>query len=169
VVASRPMPEAERAAGSGRLATPASPAPRLRLAYVIGRLDRALRRHLDEAIRPHGLTTPQYTTLSVLRARDGLSNAQLARRSLMTPQSMSEVITALVEKGFVRREASPAHGRIMHTRLTRAGAAALAACDEAVDEIEAEMLHELSPAEAERLLSALASCVRMLGAGLSDI
>ena len=162
------MAKAEQAAGAAGRGAPA-PAARLRLGYVIGRLDRVLRRHLDEAIRPHGLTTPQYTTLSVLRARDGLSNAQLARRSLMTPQSMSEVITALVEKGFVRREANPAHRRIMHTRLTREGTAVLAACDEAVDSIELQMLRELSPEEADRLLASLASCVRMLGAGLSDI
>ena len=37
-----------------------------------------------------------YTALSVLRAQDGLSNAQLARRSLVTPQSMSEVLALLV-------------------------------------------------------------------------
>ena len=160
------MAEAEPEAG---VRHPAAPAARVRLAYVIGRLDRALRRHLDDAIRPYGLTTPQYTTLSVLRARDGLSNAQLARRSLMTPQSMSEVIAALVGKGYVRREANPAHRRIMHTRLTPEGTAALASCDEALDRIELEMLRELSPQDAEWLLTALTSCVRMLGAGLTEL
>ena len=53
-----------------------------RLSYVIGRLDRVLRRRLGAALEPAGLTLPAYTALSVLRDRDGLSNAQLARRSL---------------------------------------------------------------------------------------
>jgi len=139
-----------------------------RLAYVIGRLDRALRRQLDDAVRPHGLTTPQYTALSVLRARGGLSNAQLARRSFMTPQSMSEVVAALLAKGLVRRDAHPTHGRILLTELTPAGATALEACDEAVDRIEAQMVGELNASERERLLDSLRSCVRMLAAGFAD-
>jgi len=58
-----------------------------RLSYAIARLDRVLRRRLTAAVEPTGLTLPAYTALSVLRAQDGLSNAQLARRSLVTPQS----------------------------------------------------------------------------------
>ena len=50
-------------------------------------------------MKPYGLTTLQYTTLSVLGRRGELSNAQLARRAYMTPQSMSEVIDALEKKG----------------------------------------------------------------------
>jgi DNA-binding MarR family transcriptional regulator len=119
-------------------------------------------------LRPFGLTVPQYTALSVLRARGGLSNAQLARRSFITPQSMSEVVTALVQKGLVRREAHPTHGRILRTELTAAGSAVLARCDEAVDGVEEQMLRELSTRERERLLAHLKSCVRMLGAGFAD-
>jgi DNA-binding MarR family transcriptional regulator len=131
----------------------------------VGRLHRVLRRRLDEDVRPHGLTTPEYTALSVLRARSGLSNAQLARRSLMTPQAMSEVVAALARKGFVRREADPAHRRILRTELTPEGSAALAACDESVDAIEEQMLRELPARDRERLLADLQRCVRMLGDG----
>ncbi|HZT54359.1 MAG TPA: MarR family transcriptional regulator, partial [Gaiellaceae bacterium] len=121
-----------------------------------------------EALRQHGLTTPQYTALSVLRARSGLSNAQLARRALITPQSMSEVVAALEAKGLVRRRSDPDHGRILRTELTERGAASLAAADGTVDEIEAQMLAELAPPERERLLAWLASCARMLGAGIES-
>ena len=139
-----------------------------RLSYVIGRLDRVLRKRLNTALRPYGLTVPEYTALSVLRARDGLSNAQLARRSLITPQSMSEVLVGLVERGLVRRRADPAHGRAIRTELTKVGRAVLATCDKAVDEIEREMLADMAPGDREQLLASLTSCVRTLGAGLSD-
>ena len=67
-----------------------------RISYVVARLERAVRADVNERVRPHGLTTLQYTTLSVLGARgQPLSNAQLARRAYMTPQSMIEVIDAL--------------------------------------------------------------------------
>ena len=39
------------------------------------------------------LTLPQYTALSILRRSTGLSNAQLARRTYVTPQAMIEVTT----------------------------------------------------------------------------
>ena len=67
-----------------------------RLSYVIGRVERVLRRRITAAVEPSGLTLPAYTALSVLRVQDGLSNAQLARHSFVTPQSMSEVLTLLV-------------------------------------------------------------------------
>src|SRR5437867_2568522 len=89
-----------------------SSVPRARLRYVTGRLDRVLRRRLSAAVEPVGLTLPAYVALSVLRAQNGLSNAQLARRSLVTPQSMSEALTQLVDRGYVRRRADPGHGRI---------------------------------------------------------
>jgi DNA-binding MarR family transcriptional regulator len=149
--------------------TPPVAPPQPRLSYLIGRLERALRRQLDEGVRPHGLTTQQYTALSVLRARSGLSNAQLARRSLMTPQSMSEVIGTLGSKGFVRREADPTHGRIIRTELTPTGAAALAACDKVVDQIEEQVLRELTARDRERLLGHLRRCVHAAGAGLADL
>jgi DNA-binding MarR family transcriptional regulator len=145
---------------------PARPAPRI--SYVIGRLDRALRRQLDESVGAHGLTALQYTTLSVLRARSGLSNAQLARRSFMTPQSMSEVLARLEQKGLIRRGADPDHGRILRVELTPAGHELLAACDRAVDGIEEAMLEQLTPDERETFAAWLTGCVRMLGAGLLD-
>ena len=136
--------------------------PEPRLSYVIGRLDRILRRRLSAAIETSGLTLPAYTALSVLRAQDGLSNAQLARRSLVTPQSMSEVLTLLVDLGYVRRLAKPGHGRIIRTELTVAGSAALDRCDLAVDAVEQEMLAELDADEAARLRDVLISCGRAL-------
>jgi DNA-binding MarR family transcriptional regulator len=133
-----------------------------RVSYVIGRLDRVLRRRLTTAVEPAGLTLPAYTALSVLRAQDGLSNAQLARRSLVTPQSMSEALALLVERSYVRRRADPGHGRVIRTEITAAGRRALERCDRAVDRVEREMLGGLAPSEADRLREALTRCRRAL-------
>ena len=73
-----------------------------RISYVIARLERAVRAQINERLGPQGLTTLQYTTLSVLGSRgQPLSNAQLARRAYMTPQAMIEVLNALEEKGLI--------------------------------------------------------------------
>lgn len=133
-----------------------------RFSYVIGRLERVLRRRLTAAVEPTGLTLPAYTALSVLRAQDGLSNAQLARRSLVTPQSMSEVLALLVDLGYVRRRAEPGHGRVMRTELTAAGRRALARCDRAVDAVERDLLSGLDDDESAGLRDALVRCSRAL-------
>ena len=141
------------------------PSQEPRLSYLVGRLDRALRLRIEEAVKPHGLTVPQYTTLSVLQRQSGLSNAQLARRAMTTPQSMSEVIAALDRAGLIRREADPAHGRIIRTGLTAAGEAVLAECEPLITNIESQMLAELSNGDRDRLPVILRSCVRTLSSG----
>ena len=73
--------------------------PEPRIAYAIARLHQRIFAGITERVSPYGLTTLQFTTLSVLdRHGAPLSTSQLARRAFMTPQSMSEVIHALERK-----------------------------------------------------------------------
>jgi len=137
-----------------------------RISYVVARLERAVRAGINERVRPYALTTLQYTTLSVLGSRgQPLSNAQLARRAYMTPQAMIEVIDALERKGLIRRDPHPNHRRVYPAMLTPKGRRVVAACDAAVDEMEQEMLSELSAEQRALLLEWLKSCVRGLRAG----
>jgi DNA-binding MarR family transcriptional regulator len=149
-------PRTAGAAGSAREPT---------ISYVMGRLDLALRRNLSEGLASVGVTLPQYTALSVLRSRGALSNAQLARRVLITPQSTIKVIAALEKKGLITRVPDPDHGRILRTLLTPNGQDVLDACDRVAGQVEAKMLEELSPEERKVLHSGLKTCVRNLGAG----
>ena len=139
--------------------------PEPRISYVVARLERALRANINERVKPYGLTTLQYTTLSILEHGGELSNAQLARRSYMTPQSMSEVIDALEKKGLVERTPHPNHQRVFPAALTADGWKVLKACNAAVDELEREMLADLSPHQAKSLRNGLVSAVRALHAG----
>lgn len=137
-----------------------------RISYVVARLERAVRAGINERVRPYGLTTLQYTTLSVLGSRgQPLSNAQLARRAYMSPQAMSEVLDALLRNGLIERHRHPNHRRVYPATLTAKGRRVLAACDAAVNEMEQEMLGELSPEQRALLLEWLKSCVRSLHAG----
>jgi DNA-binding MarR family transcriptional regulator len=141
--------------------------PEPRVSYVVARLERAVRKAINERVKPYGLTTLQYTTLSVLR-RQGrpLSNAQLARRAYMTPQAMSEVIEALERKGLIERTPHPNHRRVYPAVLTDEGVRVLELCDAAIDELEEAMLRDLSAAQRAGLVHGLTAAVRALGAGL---
>lgn len=136
-----------------------------RISYLVGRLDRVLSRRLTQALERHGLTLPEYTALSVLRERSGLSNAQLARRSLITPQAMNEVLGRLEERGLVVRRDDAARGRVRPAELTAAGARLLAAAHRATDTVERKMLGELPAADRTRLAALLAAALRGLAGG----
>ena len=133
-----------------------------RLSYLVGRLDRLLRRRLGEALAPHGLSLPEYTALSVLRDRSGLSNAQLARRSMITPQAMNEVVARLEQRGLVRRHSHASHGRVRPATLTPAGERVLKAADRDVDDVERQMLRGLPGGARASLRGALNAALRGL-------
>jgi DNA-binding MarR family transcriptional regulator len=148
-----------------RLADPSSSSSEPRVSYVVARLERAVRVGINDRVTPYGLTTLQYTTLSILERGGELSNAQLARRAYMTPQSMSEILDALEKKGFVERSPHPNHRRVFPAALTVEGRQVLAACNAEVDELEGEMLAELTPRQVQSLRNGLISAVRALHAG----
>ncbi len=128
-----------------------SPGPSL--SYVVGRLDRAIRTRLAEVLLPHELTVAQFTTLSVLARRPGLSNAQLARRALILPQSTIQVLATLEQRGLVVR--TPAHGRTLLAELTPAGRALVRRAEPATQAVEAVMVGDGDPGEAERTMAVL--------------
>ncbi len=133
-----------------------------RVSYLIKWVERGLRAALDAALRPLDVTTPEYTALSVLGRRGGLSSAQLARRVFVSPQAMNQIFMSLEQNGWIERSADPHHGRILRARLTRRGRAVLAACDRATAHVERALLTELSTQEADALRQALERCAAAL-------
>src|SRR5947209_16474517 len=113
-------------------AAPAVTAAVPRIGYLIYRVERRLRVRLDEAVAAHAITTTEYVTLSVLRDRDGLSSAQLARWAFVTPQAMNLVIGALERRELIRRRPDPNHGRVLRASVTPKGRKTLERCDRAM-------------------------------------
>lgn len=135
---------------------------RPRLAYAVAFLERGFRRALAEALAPFGLTLAHYTVLSLLGMREGLSNAQLARRAYVTPQAMSEIVRYLESRELVVRAPSPTHARIHPTHLTPSGRTVLKKCDAAVDRLESEMEARADLPEDADLVQTLMQYARVL-------
>ena len=77
------------------------------LLYMVKQVELVARSHLDELVKPSGITALQYTALTVLERHDGLSAAQLARDSFVTAQSIADLVRSLENRGLVRRERNP--------------------------------------------------------------
>ncbi|WP_024877707.1 MarR family winged helix-turn-helix transcriptional regulator [Saccharomonospora piscinae] len=152
MTAEHPAPEA---------AVPQEPEPPLTL-YLVKRLELVVRALLDDALRPHGLTTLQYTALSVLRRRGGLSSAQLARRSFLRPQTMHEMVVTLEQRGLISRERDPGNRRILLARLTDRGDTLLDTCEPLVLALEEHLLAPLDARQRDEFRATLGTGIDAL-------
>ena len=148
------MPHEAIGSGRGRLEN--------RVGYELKRAQHSLRLRMDEALKGHGVTTPQYAAMSVLAEQPGLSNAQLARRSFVTPQTMNRILGRLETLGFIERLEDPEHGRVLQAYLTRGGERLRDECDRTVAAVEKRMVSGLSEEEQRLLLQALSGCAEAL-------
>ena len=134
-----------------------------RAGYLVKRVQVALRSAMDRALLSEDLTTPQYAVLSALQKAPGLSNAELARRSFVTPQTMIRIVASLEDKGLVTRVEHPWHGRILEASLTAAGEKTVNACHQRVKRVENRMEGDLSETERRTLADLLERCAVALG------
>jgi DNA-binding MarR family transcriptional regulator len=130
---------------SRAISAPARTFPRV--SYLVKELERALRARIDEILQPIALTAVQYTALSVLSLHAGMSSAELARRSFVSPQAANEMVSALERRGLIRRQGDSEGGRALSIFLTALGERTLARCDEQVDALEAVFLRGLTARE----------------------
>jgi DNA-binding MarR family transcriptional regulator len=133
-----------------------------RMGYELKRAQAALRAAMDEALRRHGLTVPQYACLELIDQQPGLSNAGLARGAFVTRQAMNVVLRGLQGGGLVTRPPQAPHGRALPARLTAAGRHKLAAARADVIAIEQRMTAALPPQRADRLLADLSQMAQAL-------
>ncbi|TLS41796.1 MarR family transcriptional regulator [Streptomyces montanus] len=125
------------------------------LLYMIKQVELVVRSHLDDLLRPSGITALQYTSLTVLERHDGLSAAQLARDSFVTAQSVADVVRALESRGLVRRERNPRNRRELLILLTESGRDLLARHAEPVRDLEERMVSDLTAHQTDQFRLAL--------------
>jgi DNA-binding MarR family transcriptional regulator len=137
--------------------TDTSPARRqASLLYSVKRVELVVRARLDELLKPSGITAVQYTALTVLEQHEGLPTAQLARRSFVTAQSMSDLVRTLEQRGLIVRERNPENRRELLLHLTSEGRELLAEHADEVLALERQMVSTLTEQQVDQLRAALA-------------
>jgi DNA-binding MarR family transcriptional regulator len=94
--------------------------PDAQLGYLVVRVADRMSRSWHAALRAHGINPRQFSVLGLLARDPDLSQAELARRVLVTPQSMSESLVGLLRAGLVERDEAGS-GQPARVRLTEAG------------------------------------------------
>lgn len=125
------------------------------LIYLVKQVELGVRRPFLERVEEHGLNYAQYTALTVLHRLPGITSSELARRSFVRAQTMAEVVAALVEMGFARREADPSHGRQILLYITPAGEEKILDVAPHVRDVEDRMLSGMTPEQVEQFAALL--------------
>ncbi|BBZ01816.1 MarR family transcriptional regulator [Mycolicibacterium chitae] len=114
---------------------------------------------VNDAVKPHGVSTAQIGVLRQLANEPGLSGAELARRLLITPQGVQLALNALEKRGLVERKQDPEHGRIRQVFLTDEGRAVAGAVVSDAIAAHERVFGVLSPDEQQQLRALLARIV----------
>ena len=138
------------------------------LIYAVGRVNQGILREMRARLAAFPLSVQEYTTMSVLAARPGLSNAQLARRALVAPQSMIEIVAKLEGRKLVRRRVDPGNARVLRAELTSSGRALVGRADPVIAEVEKHVLGALPADERDAVVNGMLRVMRELSGGGHD-
>jgi DNA-binding MarR family transcriptional regulator len=128
------------------------------LGYLVRQANVAVRAAMEKALSDLDVTPPQFAVLTMIAAYPGLSGADLARLTFLTPQTINVIVRNLVRSGTVEKSADAVHGRILRLSATARGEALLRRCRAKVNELEERIAGMLSREEervVRRWLSAL--------------
>ena len=130
------------------------------LGYLLRQAAGAHRHRMDRALADLDVTHPQFSVMTMLNAYPGISNADVARLAMLTPQTVSVIIANLERAGTIKRVPHNLHGRILQIELTPEGRALLRRCRERVQKLEQELSGGMGEAEEAAIRSWLVRIAR---------
>jgi DNA-binding MarR family transcriptional regulator len=110
------------------------------LGYLLRQAHAAVRLKMERTLADLGVTSPQFAVLTMLNAYPGLSGADVARLTFLTPQTVGVIMRNLARDGAILMTPHPVHGRIQQWTLTPRGATLLKACRDRVLELEKRLV-----------------------------
>lgn len=129
------------------------------LGYLVNRAARLMAGELAERLRPTGVGIGQWAVLLFLWARDGLTQAGLARVVAIEPPTMVRTIDRMVRDGLVTRKRDPSDARVSRIFLTDRGRALRDELVPIAVAVNEATLSRLSPSEGRTLGRLLAKLV----------
>ena len=136
--------------------------PRGRVGYLLRQAHQAFRVATQVELDRLGLTLPQYSVLSVADAQPGLSGAELARESMLTPQTTNEIVTLLLKAGLVQARPDTRDKRLRRVVVTESGHDLVIRARPVVYAVERRMTASLDAADLAVLRGWLTDCARNL-------
>lgn len=135
-----------------------------------GRTSKAVRAAVDAALQQHGLHLGQDRLLAVLWEQDGRTPGQIAAAVNVTTPAVVKMAGRMVDAGLIVRRRDEQDNRLVRLWLTEAGRALRRPVEAERRRIEEAVTENLTAAEREHLMSALAkvhaSAAALLGGAI---
>lgn len=123
--------------------------------FQLSDVARAMRTHIDQCAREHGMTRAQWGVLVRLERQEGMTQAEMAEALEIQPISLVRLIDRLCEQDLVERRPHPTDRRANRLYLTDKGRAMLALLAPLGREVAADILAEFDEREISDLLQKL--------------
>jgi DNA-binding MarR family transcriptional regulator len=137
--------------------------PEEQIGYLLKRLMHQFRHQVEERLRRNSdLSFAHLVTLDQLQQEPGIAGARLARRLLVTAQTMTGLLRRLESEGAIERRPDPHNRRADRWYLLPAGLERLNAARNAGGPVMTRMLSQLAPQEIVELRGYLERCVEGL-------
>jgi DNA-binding MarR family transcriptional regulator len=133
-------------------------------AFRAHRFERRVSAIYDAALAAIGITARQFNLLSQVAHTPGLAMAQMARRVLVDPTTLTRNLKPLIEKGWLRLEADSEDARAKKIFPTARGLAKLRAALPYWRAAQVEVTAALGAREADQLRGALEKSAQLLRA-----
>ena len=130
--------------------------------YVLKQAQHALRLQMDRLLQTKDLTTAQYVALSLIEASPRITNAEIARRAFVTPQTMHRIVTDVESAGLVASSADSKNKRLVLRSLTDRGREVVAYAHEVAAEVEQQMLRGFTQEDRQQFVRYLRSAIENL-------
>jgi DNA-binding MarR family transcriptional regulator len=134
------------------------------LPYLLAQANAAVRLALDRAFADLGVTVPQFSVLTMIDVYPGVSGAELARLTLLTPQTINLIVKNLERDGLIVKTPDDVHGRMIRLQTTARGRQFRSKCRARADAIEGPLVDDLSDAEERTIRRWLVRVTRSLHA-----
>lgn len=125
------------------------------LGMMLADTSRLLRRSFDARARGIGVTRPQWQVLSILRRNEGIHQGGLADILEVEPITVCRMVDRLQDAELVERRPDPADRRSWRLFLTGKAHVLLDQLRPLADELLAEALEGVDPADRTRLMETL--------------
>jgi len=108
---------------------------------------------INQALRPFGITEPQFNVLRILRGQHGraLNLFQIRERMIHRTSNTTRIIDKLRQKGLIEQQLCPSNRRRVEVSITGKGLDLLLQIDPVMTELQARSIKNISPEEARTL------------------
>jgi DNA-binding MarR family transcriptional regulator len=121
------------------------------------KLGRITLHRFTEALEPFGIRPRHVAALIELRERGELTQQSLCGQLHLDPTNLVAILNELEERGYATRRRDPQDRRRHLVEVSKKGVAVIEKVSKVMDEVEADLLKDLEPAEREQLERLLAS------------